>query len=132
MFITLLLDHIYNMALRGRNSEKNSFIEKNRCPLLFAKHKYNCYRIIKKCLGFYNLKSNERYTFFMNSIRKLYFFLSESRAIFTFIKSIYTCNVFINFLATIIFYKQLAPGLCPQSCLHLHGFRGAQSCLMVA
>ena len=42
--------------------------------MLCAKHKYDCYMIIDKCLKFYDLNSNKRHIFSMNSNRKFEFF----------------------------------------------------------
>ena len=64
--------------------------------MLCAKREYDCNVIINYYLGFYDLKSKKRYNFFVGSSKKLQFSSQacEFKAIFTFTKSIYTCNVF--------------------------------------
>ena len=65
--------------------------------MLCAKREYNHDVIINKYLRFYDLKSNRRYTFFMNSSIKLLFYLSECKikAIFTFTKSVHAMQFFM-------------------------------------
>ena len=65
--------------------------------MLCAKLRYDRHMIVNKCLGFYDLTSNESYSFFINSSIKLNFSLRacEFKAIFIFTKSIHA--TFLSF-----------------------------------